>query len=178
MKDFNFQLFWVRRGPTLRFDGSLLLFLRFYSNLSGHDYTPANIIAGRNSMVSGSICDIYDDGVEMFHSTCLLACSLWALTSLHKQGGSLSFKNVLFCCCYHGTKMFKIFGGKALRRMNIFECGFFIYSAGQLRWDASKKGLCKWGHFERAKTTFKMLLASWFLACFFKRFRSFNFINM
>ena len=76
VKDFNFQLFGVLRGPTLRFDGSHLLFLRFYSNLTGHDYTPANIIAGRNSMVSGSICDIYDDGVEMFHSTCLLACSL------------------------------------------------------------------------------------------------------
>ena len=25
-----------------------------------------------------------------------------------------------------------------------------------------------------AKTTFKMLLATWFLVCFFKRFRSFN----
>ena len=32
--------------------------------------------------------------------------------------------------------------------------------------------LCKWGHFERAKTTLKMLLASWFLVCFFKRLRS------
>ena len=31
----------------------------------------------------------------------------------------------------------------------------------------------KWGHFEKAKTTFKMLLATWFLVCFFKRFRSF-----
>ena len=33
--------------------------------------------------------------------------------------------------------------------------------------------LCKWGHFERAKTILKMLLASWFLVCFFKRFRCF-----
>ena len=33
--------------------------------------------------------------------------------------------------------------------------------------------LCKWGHFEKAKTTFKMLLASWFFVYFFKRFRSF-----
>ena len=33
--------------------------------------------------------------------------------------------------------------------------------------------LCKWGDFERAKTTLKMLLGSWFLVCFFKRFRSF-----
>ena len=38
--------------------------------------------------------------------------------------------------------------------------------------------LCKWGHFERAKTTLKMLLASWFLMCFFKRFRSFFAVNM
>ena len=32
MKDFNFQLFGVLRGSTLRFDGSPLLFLTFYSN--------------------------------------------------------------------------------------------------------------------------------------------------
>ena len=32
--------------------------------------------------------------------------------------------------------------------------------------------LCKWGDFERAKTTFKMLLAIWFLMCFLKKFRS------
>ena len=31
----------------------------------------------------------------------------------------------------------------------------------------------KWCHFEKAKTTLKMLLANWFLVCFFKRFRSF-----
>ena len=35
MKDFNFQLFGVLRGSALRFDGSPLLFLTFYSNLSG-----------------------------------------------------------------------------------------------------------------------------------------------
>ena len=35
MKDFNFQLFGVQRGSTLRFDGSPLLFLTFYSNQSG-----------------------------------------------------------------------------------------------------------------------------------------------
>ena len=35
MKDFNFQLFGVLRGSTLRFDGSPLLYLTFYSNLSG-----------------------------------------------------------------------------------------------------------------------------------------------
>ena len=33
--------------------------------------------------------------------------------------------------------------------------------------------LCKWGHFERAKSTFKMLPASWFFVYLFKRFRSF-----
>ena len=38
--------------------------------------------------------------------------------------------------------------------------------------------LCKWGQFERAKTTLKMLLASWILVCFFKRFRSFNAKNL
>ena len=35
VKDFNFQLFGVLRGSTLRFDGSPLLFLVFYSNQSG-----------------------------------------------------------------------------------------------------------------------------------------------
>ena len=35
VKDFNFQLFGVLRGSTLRFDGSPLLYLTFYSNLSG-----------------------------------------------------------------------------------------------------------------------------------------------
>ena len=38
--------------------------------------------------------------------------------------------------------------------------------------------LCKWGDFERAKTTLKMLLASWFFVCFFKRLRSFNAKNL
>ena len=33
--------------------------------------------------------------------------------------------------------------------------------------------LWKWGHFDRAKSTLKMLLASWFLLYFLKRFRSF-----
>ena len=39
MKDFNFQLFGVLRGSTLRFDGSPLLFLTFYSNQSGRGVT-------------------------------------------------------------------------------------------------------------------------------------------
>ena len=43
-----------------------------------------------------------------------------------------------------------------------------FYSAGQLRRDASKYALCKWGHFERAKPTLKILLASWFLIYFLK----------
>ena len=38
--------------------------------------------------------------------------------------------------------------------------------------------LCKWGNFERAKTTLKMLLDSWFLVCFFKRFRCLNAKNL
>ena len=47
------------------------------------------------------------------------------------------------------------------------------YSGVRLRFYAYNKSLCKWGHFEKAKTTFKMLLATWFFVCFFKRFRSF-----
>ena len=35
VKDFNFQLFEVLRGSTLRFDGSPLLYLIFHSNLFG-----------------------------------------------------------------------------------------------------------------------------------------------
>ena len=35
VQDFNFQLFGILRGSTLRFDGSPLLYLIFYSNLSG-----------------------------------------------------------------------------------------------------------------------------------------------
>ena len=38
--------------------------------------------------------------------------------------------------------------------------------------------LCKWGHFERVKTTLKILIASWFLVCFFKKFRCFNAENL
>ena len=34
--------------------------------------------------------------------------------------------------------------------------------------------LSKWGHFERAKPTLKILLTSWLLVYLFKRFRSFN----
>ena len=40
------------------------------------------------------------------------------------------------------------------------------------------KLLCKWGDFERAKTNFKMLLASWFLVCSLKRVRSLNAENL
>ena len=35
VKDFNFQLIGVLRGSTLKFDGSPLLYLTFYSNLFG-----------------------------------------------------------------------------------------------------------------------------------------------
>ena len=52
------------------------------------------------------------------------------------------------------------------------------YSGVRLRRDAYNKSLCKWGHFEKAKTTFKMLLATWFLVCLFKRFRFFNAKNL
>ena len=52
------------------------------------------------------------------------------------------------------------------------------YSGVQLRFYAYNKSLCKWGHFEKAKTTFKMLLATWFLVCFLKKFRSFNAKNL
>ena len=51
--------------------------------------------------------------------------------------------------------------------------GISMYSRGNKDRSPYNKSLCKWGHFEKAKTTFKMLLATWFLMCFFKRFRSF-----
>ena len=41
------------------------------------------------------------------------------------------------------------------------------YSRGTLLTYAYNKSLCKWGHFKKAKNTFKMLLATWFLVCFF-----------
>ena len=52
------------------------------------------------------------------------------------------------------------------------------YSASRFKFYAYNKSLCKWGHFEKAKTTFKMLLATWFLVCLFKRFRFFNAKNL
>ena len=39
VQDFNFQLFGILRGSTLRFDGSPLLYLISYSNLSGRGVT-------------------------------------------------------------------------------------------------------------------------------------------
>ena len=62
---------------------------------------------------------------------------------------------------------------KKIRSFNAKNLGSVGYSGVRLRWNAYNKSLCKWGHFEKAKTTFKMLLATWFLVCFFKRFRSF-----
>ena len=53
-----------------------------------------------------------------------------------------------------------------------------IYSRDKKDTDPYNKTLCKWGDFEKAKTTFKIMLASWFLVCFFKRFRSFNAENL
>ena len=61
---------------------------------------------------------------------------------------------------------------KNLRISSKFNLDKF-YSRGKKDTPAYNKSLCKWGHFEKAKTTFKMLLATWFLVCFFKRFRSF-----
>ena len=51
MKDFNFQLFGVLRRSTLRFNGSPLLFLMFYSNLSGR---------GVYSLFTDAVCKIGD----------------------------------------------------------------------------------------------------------------------
>ena len=48
----------------------------------------------------------------------------------------------------------------------------------QIRETKYNNSLCKWGHFEKAKTTFKMLLATAFLVGFLKRFRSFNAKNL
>ena len=53
-----------------------------------------------------------------------------------------------------------------------------LYSRAQNSTYPYYETLCKWGDFERAKTTLKMLLASWFFKCFFKRFRSFNVENV
>ena len=41
-----------------------------------------------------------------------------------------------------------------------------------------KYTLCKWGHFERAKMTLKILPASWFFVYLFKRLRSFNTVSI
>ena len=54
----------------------------------------------------------------------------------------------------------------------------WIYSRGKKDTSPYNKSLCKCGHFEKAKNTFKMLLATWFFVCFFKRFRSFNAKNL
>ena len=53
-----------------------------------------------------------------------------------------------------------------------------IYSHGKKDTSPYNKSLCKWGHFEKAKTTFKIMLASWFLVYFLKRFRSLNAENL
>ena len=42
----------------------------------------------------------------------------------------------------------------------------------------TKQALWKWGHFERARHTFKMLPVFWFLVYFVKRFRYFNALNI
>ena len=54
---------------------------------------------------------------------------------------------------------------------------------GKVQWRAIQTALLpvydvKWGHFERAKMTLKMLPASWYLKYLFKGFRSFNTVNM
>ena len=54
-----------------------------------------------------------------------------------------------------------------------------IYSHGQNTTNGYLiSPICKGNHFERAKTTLKMLLASWFLVCFLKKFRSLNAKNL
>ena len=46
-------------------------------------------------------------------------------------------------------------------------------------WESSKPILCsKWGHFDRAKTILKILLASWTFDTVWKGFRSFNAENL
>ena len=57
VKDFNFQLFRVLRGSTLRFDGSPLLYLVFYPNLSGWPWCACNLIE-LLIKVGGAITDI------------------------------------------------------------------------------------------------------------------------
>ena len=52
-----------------------------------------------------------------------------------------------------------------------------------LLWDkysgtVTKKALCKWGQFDRAKTTLRILLVSWNFYTIFKGFRSLNAKNL
>ena len=70
---------------------------------------------------------------------------------------------------------------KSIKTLTLYRKGYVYsrgYSRGKKDTPAYKKSLCKWGHFEKAKTTLKMLLASCFLMYFFKRFRSFNAKNL
>ena len=59
----------------------------------------------------------------------------------------------------------------------------FLIIFHDVQWRAIQTALLpvydvKWGHFEREKMTLKMLPASWYLKYLFKRFRSFNTVNM
>ena len=53
-----------------------------------------------------------------------------------------------------------------------------VYSRGKKDTPAYNNSLCKWGHFEKAKTTFKMLPASWTFDTIEEGNRSFNAENL
>ena len=48
MQDFNFQLFGILRVSTLRFGGSPLLLITFYSNLSGRGVPNTYLFGARS----------------------------------------------------------------------------------------------------------------------------------
>ena len=53
-----------------------------------------------------------------------------------------------------------------------------MYSRGKKDTPAYNIALCKWGHFDKAKPTFKMLLAFWSFDTVEKRVRTLNAVNM
>ena len=79
----------------------------------------------------------------------------------------------------HSIQYSKHLPTKPFKEMSIKQYDYYLETYSALQKNSFfGHSLCKWGHFERAKPTLKMLLASWFLVCFFKRFRSFIALNL
>ena len=77
--------------------------------------------------------------------------------------------------CWSGLHVFEVIQKLLWQMLKLI---YNIYSRGNKDRSPYNKSLCKWGHFGKAKITFKMLLATWSLLCFLKRFRSFNAKNL